>query len=398
MIMMTTNSQAARDPVNVDELLVDTAGAGHSSRGPNPELRDLLHAAVAAEASDVHLVPGYPATIRANGRLRNLSDDVLDADQVRAMVASIIPAKARFELDESQDFDCSLALIHDGQPCRFRGNIFLSQGNWCACLRNIPDRIPTLSWLGFPQDLATRLISHRNGLVILTGVTGSGKSASLAALIDLARQDGRRVLTVEEPIEYVHHSQAAGIVTQREVGRDVASFADGLKYGLRQDPDIILVGEIRDRETAQMALSAAETGHLIFTTLHTRDAKGAVSRLVDLFPQESQDDIRKQVAMSLRSVVCQHLLPVDDEKRVLALEVMHVNQQVQVAIRTGKLEQLESALQTGKRDGMFQFDEYLQQLVVDGRLTGDQARRFANDPAAILGGSSTQRLTTMRAM
>ncbi|MFH1747444.1 MAG: type IV pilus twitching motility protein PilT, partial [Planctomycetota bacterium] len=245
---------------------------------------------------------------------------------------------------------------------------------------------PSFEWLGFPEALAKRLVSYTNGLVILTGVTGSGKSTTLATLIKYLRQTGtHRILTVEEPIEYVHPPGGGGLVTQREVGHDVDSFADGLKYGLRQDPDVILVGEIRDRDTAQIALSAAETGHLIFSTLHTRDAKGALTRLVDLFPHDSQDDVRKQLAMSLRSVVSQHLLPSakQGERRVLALEVLHVNQAVQVAIRNGKIETIDSAIQTGKRDKMLTLDEDLERLVTEGRISVDTARRFAKDPEAM---------------
>jgi twitching motility protein PilT len=398
--MTNPDSHTPATPVDVDELMVCAGGNGQLHGGPSHALRKLLHAAVELQASDLHLVAGYPATFRVHGKLKNPTSDILSADDVQDMVLSMVPERAQFQFETGQDFDCSLALVHEGQPCRFRANIFLSQGSWCACLRNIPDQIPTLDWLGFPDDLAHRLVSHKNGLVVITGVTGSGKSATLAALISLIRSEqDRRILTIEEPIEYVHNPGSGGVVTQREVGRDVESFAHGLKYGLRQDPDVILVGEIRDRETAQIALTAAETGHLILTTLHTRDAKGAVSRVVDLFPQDSHDDIRKQVAMSLRSVVCQHLLPsaTEDEKRVLALEVLHVNQQVQVAIRNGKIEQIESALQTGRREGMMQFDDHLQSLVKDGRITADVARRHANDPERILGGSSSQRVTTMRA-
>ncbi len=365
------------------------------------ELLDLLHRAVELGASDLHLVPGYPPTYRVNGDLRPSEAASLEPEQVRQMVASILADRARFKIDEAQDFDSSLGVTHNGVMCRFRANVFLSQGSWCVCLRNIPDQIPSLAWLGFPEPLAQRLVSLANGLVIVTGVTGSGKSATLAALVALLREGAhRRILTVEEPIEYLHNPGSGGIVTQREVGRDVESFADGLKFGLRQDPDVILVGEIRDRETAQMALSAAETGHLILTSLHTRDAKGAVSRLVDIFPQDVQEDMRKQIAMSLRAVVCQHLLPSADadEKRVLALEVLLANYAVQVAIRTGKLEQIESAIQTGKRDGMVALDEDLQRLVREGRITGDVARGLAKDPAHIHGGGGAQRAATVLTM
>jgi twitching motility protein PilT len=175
------------------------------------------------------------------------------------------------------------------------------------------------------------------------------------------------------------------LITQREVGTDVASFYDGLKYGLRQDPNVILVGEIRDRETAQMALSAAETGHLILTTLHTQDAKGAVTRFVDLFPYDAQDDVRTQLSLSLRFVVAQHLLPnaAEGKKRVLGLEVMTVNHAVRAAIRAGKIESLESAIQTGKRDGMIPLDDSLERLTAVGQITVETARRYAKDPEGL---------------
>lgn len=359
---------------------------------PSAEVIELLETAVERGASDVHLVPGYVATLRVHGQLQPVGEHVLDGEQTRHMVESLVPDRTLALLDQSKNLDCSVSVDYRGAPCRFRASIYRAQGQWCACLRHVPNEIPSLAWLGFPEDLAQRLVTHANGLVVITGVTGSGKTATLAALVNLLRQDARkRILTVEEPIEYLHGPEIGGIVTQREVGRDVDSFADGLKHGLRQDPDVILVGEIRDRETAQMALSAAETGHLILTTLHTRDAKGAITRLVDIFPQEVQDDIRSQLAMSLRSVVCQHLLPAADEgeKRVLALEILHVNQQVQAVIRTGKVETLESALQTGKREGMIPLDDDLQRLVRENRITADTARRFAKDPAAILGAART---------
>ncbi len=353
---------------------------------PSAELIRLLEEAVERGASDVHLVPGYRPTFRVHGRLQTADAPVLDDEQTKRIVESLVPERSRPALFDSKNVDCSVALSHRGAECRFRASVYLSQGNWCACLRHVPNEIPSLEWLGFSEELAGSLVAHSNGLVVVTGVTGSGKTATLAALVNLLRRDaGKRVLTVEEPIEYVHPPNGGGIVTQREVGRDVESFADGLKHGLRQDPDVILVGEIRDQETARMALSAAETGHLILATLHTRDAKGALTRLVDIFPQDVQDDIRSQLAMSLRSVVCQHLMPAagEGEKRVLALEVLHVNQQVQVAIRAGKIESIESALQTGKRHGMFTLDEDLQRLVHEGKITVETGRRFAKDPSAI---------------
>lgn len=365
-------------------------GNGVPEDGASAVLMELLHQAADRQASDVHLVPGYPPTFRIHGKLEPVGDALLTAEQLEQMIRELAPERLEGPSQAWRGGDSSVSIVHDQSPFRFRANVYLSQGCWCACLRHIPNEIPTFEWLGFPESLAQRLVSYSNGLIVLTGVTGSGKSASLAALIAFMRLSGNHhVLTVEEPIEYIHQPGLGGIVTQREVGRDVESFANGLKYGLRQDPDVILVGEIRDRDTAQMALSAAETGHLIFTTLHTRDAKGALTRLVDLFPHESQDDVRTQLAMSLRSVVSQHLLPsaVAGQKRVLALEVLHANTQVQVAIRSGKIETIESCIQTGKRDGMIMLDDDLQRLVREGRISAETARRFAKDPGAITGGS-----------
>ncbi len=377
----------AISPDALDHALEHLRGNGDGEHDmPSAELIELLQTAIEREASDLHLVPDYPPMLRIHGQLRPATETPLSSEQTRAMVATLLPERSRGLAEQTKNMDCSVALTYRGGESRFRASVYLAQGQWCACLRHIPNEIPSLDWLGFPPDLAQRLIAHSNGLVVVTGVVGSGKTATLAALVHLLRQNtNKRILTVEEPIEYLHPATVGGLVTQREVGRDVDSFADGLKHGLRQDPDVILVGEIRDRETAQMALSAAETGHLILTTLHTRDAKGAVSRVVDIFPQEAQDDIRAQLAMSLRSVVCQHLLPAitEGEKRVLALEVLHANQQVQVAIRSGKIETLESAIQTGKRDGMFTLDEDMQRLVHAGCIALETARRYAKDPNAI---------------
>jgi len=360
--------------------------------GKGIDLLALLHRAAEREASDVHLIPGYPPTFRIHGRLQPAGDTALEPDQVRQMVEFIAPDRVRGRLEELRNLDSSIGVTHEGSEFRFRANLFLAQGNWCACLRRISQEIPSLEWLSFPQSLAEQLMSWPSGLVIIAGVTGSGKSSTLAALIDLLRRRSeRRILTIEEPIEFLHPPEGGGLVSQREVGRDVDSFADGLKYGLRQDPDVILVGEIRDPETARIALTAAETGHLILTTMHTRDAKGALTRLVDLFPHAAQEDVRKQIAMSLRSVVSQHLLPstTAGEKRVLALEVLHVNQPVQVAVRAGKIELIESAIQTGKRDGMIPLDEDLQRLVTLGKISAETARRFAKDPTSIAGSGRT---------
>jgi twitching motility protein PilT len=246
----------------------------------------------------------------------------------------------------------------------------------------VPSTIPNFAWAEFPSALAERMAFVRDGLVIVTGATGSGKTTTLAMIINLINQaGGARIITVEEPVEYLFPRAANSVVTQREVGSDVLTFADGLKYGLRQDPDVILVGEIRDRETAQIALSAAETGHLVFTTLHTRDAKGAISRYADLFPQDVQRDIRSQLAMSLRAVVSQRLLQATQKgaKRHLALEVLWNTYPIASAIRQGKLESIDNYLITSRDDGMVSFDESVRQLLRAGKISHEIAEQNVRD-------------------
>jgi twitching motility protein PilT len=335
----------------------------------------------AREASDLHLVPGYRPMFRIGGVLLPALDAPLADGAVPALLAALAPDET-FDDGQGADADFAVHLDPPGGP-RFRVNVFSSRGRIGACFRAIPDRIPDLDSLGFPADLANRIAAQRNGLVLVTGITGSGKTTTLASLIQrLNAQGGFRIITIEEPIEYLYPAAADSIVTQREVGRDVASFYDGLRYGLRQDPDVILVGEIRDRETAQLALSAAETGHLIFATMHTTDAKGAITRMIDLFPPEQHADIRTQLSLSLRFVIAQHLLPAGDAgRRVLATEALSASFAVRSAIRQGQIEKLESAIQSGRRDGMWTLDMDLRRLLGDGRISAQTAREFAKDPS-----------------
>lgn len=343
------------------------------------EIRDWLATAVQTGASDLHVVPGYPPTLRVHGRLRQLDAEAVAPDAARQLLAALCPAYAMGRFRAARNVDFSLELTLGGCTVRFRVNYFLSGEQMGACFRVIPSAIPDLQWAGFPEELAHRLAHFRNGLVLICGVVGSGKSTTLAMLMNLLNTEGGyRIVTVEEPVEYLLPKTPVSVVTQREVGRDVHTFADGLKYALRQDPDVILAGEIRDRDTAQMALSAAETGHLVLSTLHTRDAKGAVSRFADLFPQAVQQEVRSQLAMSLRAVVSQHLLPnvLEEEKRVLALEIMFNNSATAAAIRFSKLDSIDTVIQTSRADGMRTLDESIKQLLKEDRISRKTAERF----------------------
>ena len=350
------------------------------------EVHAWLTQAVDRRASDLHLIPGYPPTLRLNGDLVELPDPPLSADDARALLTALCPAAGRGKFLQQKSLDFSFALKRGARATRFRVNLFHVGGDIAACLRLIPDAIPDFAWAGFPPELARKLARFNDGLVIVTGSTGSGKSTTLAMTVNLLNQaGGHRIITVEEPVEYLFPRMPNTVVTQREVGRDVPTFADGLKYGLRQDPDVILVGEIRDLETAQMCLSAAETGHLVFTTLHTRDAKGAVTRFPDFFPQESQAVVRAQLAMSLRAVVSQRLLPGTEKggKRHLALEVLWNTHPIANAIRTGKVESIDNYLLTGREEGMVTFDESVRRLLKAGLIAREVAEQNVNDAGVL---------------
>ena len=351
-----------------------------------PRLRAWLAQAVDREASDLHLTAGYPATLRLHGDLWELPEPALSGSQIDELLSGIGPPDTADRLRLQRDADFSFHLDFDGRPARFRAHLFVAGGHLGACLRVIPTEIPTYDWANFPIELAERLAFLRDGLVVLTGPTGSGKTTTLAMVVNLLNQaGGYRIITVEEPVEYQFPRAANSVVTQREVGNDVRSFADGLRAGLRQDPDVILVGEVRDHETAQMAMSAAETGHLVFTTLHTRDAKGAISRLADLFPQDAQNTVRTQLAMSLRAVVSQRLLPDVERgaKRHLALEVLWNTHPIASAIRSGKLESIDNYLITNREEGMISIDESIRRLLKDGKITREVAERNVRELAVL---------------
>jgi twitching motility protein PilT len=350
------------------------------------KMRQWLAQLVESGGSDLHLVAGYPPVERLHGELLELAEPPLAAEQMPELVRSICTPEALAALAQQTDVDFSFVIDLGTRKARFRANLFNADRTLAACLRLVPEAIPDFSWASFPSDLAHRLAFFRDGLVIVTGATGSGKTTTLAMIVNLINQaGGYRIITVEQPVEYIFPKAINSLVTQREVGGDVASFADGLKYGLRQDPDVILVGEIRDRETAQMALSAAETGHLVFSTLHTRDAKGAISRYADLFPQDVQREVRALLALSLRAVISQRLLPSVEAgaKRHLALEVLWNTSPISIAIRNGKIETIDNYLLTNRDEGMVSFDESVRLLWRAGKISREIAEHNVRDVALL---------------
>lgn len=343
-----------------------------------------LSVAVLSEAADLHLVAGFSPAIRLNATLQDLPDSRLDKTALNDLLSRFCPAPFRERLQTEKSVDFAFAHSVAGVPTRFRVNLFYSSGNLGACIRIIPAQIPDFEWAGFPSELAKRLASFRDGMVIATGPTGSGKSTTLAMVVNLINQaGGHRIISIEEPLEFEFPHVPHSVVTQREVGVDVPTFADGLRNGLRQDPDVILVGEIRDDQTGQIALSAAETGHLVFTTLHSRDAKGAITRFADLFPNESQRDVRSQLALCLRAIVAQRLLPdvQPGHRSHLALEVLWNTYPIASAIRVGKFESIDNYLLTGRDEGMICFDESVRVLLDAGKITRAMAEQNVRDPS-----------------
>lgn len=344
------------------------------------DITELLILAKQKGASDLHLTVGVPPKLRVNGELVDVEGwPSLSREDVHAMVYDILTdaQKARFE--EHLDLDFSVELANLG---RFRVNVFLQRLGEGAVFRLIPSRIKTIRELGLPPVLEDLALRDR-GLIVVTGPTGSGKSTTLAAMVDLINE--RRtahIITLEDPIEFVH-AHKRSIVNQREVGVHARSFAAALRSALREDPDVILVGEMRDLETIALALTAAETGHLVLSTLHTSGAAQTVNRIIDVFPSHQQEQVRVQLAESLVGVVAQLLLPTaDGTGRVPAVEVMVATPAIRNLIRENKVHQIPSAIQTGLKDGMQSLDQSLRHLLKTGRITAEVAYRWAVDKHA----------------
>lgn len=318
---------------------------------------------------------GTPPQIRVDGKLTMLEADLLEPEDTKKLAYSIMNEKQRQKFEEKSELDLSFGIE---QLSRFRCNVFMQRGNVSVAIRQIPFRIPSFEELGIPK-VVTEFANLPRGLVLITGPTGSGKSTTLAALIDkINRERHVHILTVEDPIEYLHRHQNS-IVNQREVHSDTQSFASALKYALREDPDVVLVGEMRDLETVEAALNISETGHLAFATLHTNSAPESITRIVDIFPTNQQEQIRVTLSFVLQAVVTQQLIPRVGGGRVLALEILICTPAIRALIRDDKLHQVYSLMQAGQKYGMKTMNMSLAELYLQRKITlGEALARSSN--------------------
>ncbi|MEA1923943.1 MAG: type IV pilus twitching motility protein PilT [Pseudomonadota bacterium] len=342
----------------------------------------LLKLMIEHKASDLHVTSGSPPLLRINGELERIAYHELSEEEVKLLVYEIIPQSGIEHLEAEFDLDFAYEIAG---VARFRANIYFKHGGLGAAFRLIPHDILTFSELGLPP--AVRELSRlRKGLVIVTGPTGSGKSTTLAAMVDLLNKERKaHVITLEDPLEFVHENQTC-LIMQRQVGVHVESFASGLRAALREDPNVIMVGEMRDLETIALAITAAEVGLLVFGTLHTSSAAKTVDRIIDAFPQDQQAQIRTMLSDSLKGVIAQQLLKrADGQGRIAALEILVGNQAVGNLIREGKTFQIQSILQTGKKLGMQTIDQHLKELVAQGLVTSQEASLYAEEKSLFAG-------------
>ena len=339
------------------------------------DIAELLAFSVKNKASDLHLSAGMPPMIRVDGDVRRINIPALDHKQVHALIYDIMNDKQRKDFEEFLETDFSFEVPG---VARFRVNAFNQNRGAGAVFRTIPSEVLTLEDLGTPR-IFRELIDQPQGLILVTGPTGSGKSTTLAAMLDyLNNTKYHHILTIEDPIEFVHESKKC-LVNQREVHRDTLGFSEALRSALREDPDIILVGEMRDLETIRLALTAAETGHLVFGTLHTTSAAKTIDRVVDVFPAEEKSMVRSMLSESLQAVISQTLLKKVGGGRVAAHEIMIGTPAIRNLIREDKVAQMYSAIQTGQNAGMMTLDQHLQDLVKRGMILRPQAREYARD-------------------
>jgi twitching motility protein PilT len=336
----------------------------------------LLDEVIKKKASDLHLQVGLAPMLRVDGALLPVTGaDPLDEEAVETLIFSILDEDQKQILIKDKEFDFSFAF---GDLGRFRVNAFHERGNMAAALRLIPNEILTIEQLGLPT-IVNKFAEYPRGLVLVTGPTGSGKSTSLAAMVDkINNEESKHIITIEDPIEFTHKSKKS-VIVQREVHYDTYSFSAALRSALREDPDVVLIGEMRDLETIASAITIAETGHLVFATLHTNSASQSIDRMIDVFPPHQQPQIRAQLANILMAIASQRLIPTIGGGRVAAAEILVATPAVRNIIREGKAHQLEAVIQTGAEFGMQSMDKQLVELIHAGTITYDEARNFAVD-------------------
>jgi twitching motility protein PilT len=342
------------------------------------EIAELLKETVKRNASDLHIITNSPPVFRINGELVIVDEyPALSSEETKKLIYDFLSDTQRVTFEERKELDFSLSIP---DITRFRVNVHMQRGNVEAALRTVPLKIPTIEELNLPEVVKT-LINKPNGMIIVTGPTGMGKSTTLAACVERINEEKKAlIITVEDPIEYIHTNKK-GVLKQREVGSDTLTFANALKYTLRQDPDVISVGEMRDLETIATALTAAETGHLILTTLHTPDASQTIDRVIDVFPPHQQQQIKVQLSGCLQAIIAQLLLPrADQEGRILATEVLVATPAIRSLIREHRTEQIPSLIQTGAQYGMHSMDKSLKELYQQGLITYETAISKAKSP------------------
>ncbi len=338
-------------------------------------IEEILQLAKEKKASDIHLAPGSPVMLRIDGQLLPQTQTRLKPNEVERILEPMLSDVQKQRLKEDGELDFAFSIPNYS---RVRANVFRQRGTYTAALRILTYDVPKPETLGLPPAVVN-FTNLKRGLVLVTGATGSGKSTTLASLIDIiAERDAKNIITLEDPIEYLHTNKRA-IVRQREVGDDTKSYADALRAALRQDPDVILVGEMRDLETISTAITAAETGHLVFSTLHTNNTSEAIDRMIDVFPPHQQQQIRVQLSTVLEGVVAQQLLPKIDGGRIAAFEVLIANSAIRNLIREGKAFQIPSILQTSKRDGMQTMDDCIMNIFQHGLIAQRTAVDYALD-------------------
>jgi len=340
----------------------------------------LLQACVSQGASDIHLVTNRPPVLRIDGRLRSLETKVLEPEDTVALMKSITPERNQQELQEEGGTDYGFAY---GDQARFRVAVFRQKGNISLVLRLIPTNIMTFEQIGLPKICAA-LCRRPRGLFLVTGPTGCGKTTTLACMVNYINENlDHHIVTVEDPIEY-YHTHKKSVINQRAVGVDVPSFSEALRRVLRQDPDVILVGELRDLETIEAAVRAAETGHLVFSTVHTTSAAGTITRLIDVFPPNQQEQIRTQLSTNLIAVLSQALCPLSvGQGRIAAYEFMVVTPAISNLIRENKAYRIDSSIQTGRKLGMQLLDDHLWRLYDEGKITLQEMIDKARQPGAL---------------